>query len=98
MLETQKNNLWLIAQAAVAAEKATHCPAELQAAQCILETGWLAHAPGNNCFGIKSYEGAAGRQLLASREWFNDAELDCFLSRGDGRSATPAETGTCRPW
>src|SRR5262245_25350157 len=88
MLETQQTNLRLIAQAAMASEKATECPAELQAAQCILETGWLHHAPGKNCFGIKSYPGEYGRQLLATREWFSRDELARFLSRGDGRVAT----------
>src|SRR6476660_7388079 len=91
MSETKKNNLWLIAQAAVASENATACPAELQAAQCILETGWLKHAPGNNCFGIKSYQGESGRQLLTTREWFTADGLARFLSLGDGRTATPAK-------
>jgi flagellum-specific peptidoglycan hydrolase FlgJ len=91
MLDSHRtNNLELITQAAVASEKATGCPAELQVAQCILETGWLAHAPGNNCFGIKSYPGAFGRQLLFTREWFTDAECDRFLALGDGRTAEPA--------
>ena len=90
MLETQKNNLRLIAQAAVASEKATRCPAELQTAQCILETGWLAHAPGNNCFGVKSYTGEFGRQLLSTREWFNAQDLSRFLALGDGRTAAAA--------
>jgi flagellum-specific peptidoglycan hydrolase FlgJ len=91
MLDTQKAKLQLIAQAAVASEKATTCPAELQAAQCILETGWLSHAPGNNCFGIKSYAGEFGRQLLSTKEWFTDAELAAFLAPGDGRQATLAQ-------
>src|SRR5215469_1251488 len=91
MLETQKTNLRLIAEAAVVSERSTGCPAELQAAQCILETGWLKHAPGNNCFGIKSYEGAWGRQLLRTNEWFNDAEAARFLARGDGRTAALAD-------
>jgi len=91
MLETQKNNLRRIAQAAVASAQATGCPAELQAAQCILETGWLNHAPGNNCFGIKSYPGEFGRQLLRSREWLTAAELRRFLAPGDGRTADLVE-------
>jgi flagellum-specific peptidoglycan hydrolase FlgJ len=91
MLETQKTNLRLIAQAAASSERSTGCPAELQAAQCILETGWLKHAPGNNCFGIKFYAGAYGRQLLRTREWFTDAEAARFLSLGDGRTANVAD-------
>ena len=89
MLDTQKANLRRIAQAAVASEQATGCPAELQAAQCILETGWLSHAPGNNCFGIKSYPGESGRQLLQTHEWFTPKELLQFLARGDQRTAEP---------
>jgi flagellum-specific peptidoglycan hydrolase FlgJ len=91
MLETQRTNLARIAEAAVASERSTGCPAELQAAQCILETGWLNHAPGNNCFGIKSYEGVFGRQLLRTREWFTGSEAARFLAAGDGRTAVPAE-------
>jgi flagellum-specific peptidoglycan hydrolase FlgJ len=91
MLETQKTNVRLIAQAAVASERSTGCPAELQAAQCILETGWLKHTPGNNCFGIKSYDGADGRQLLPTREWFTAADAVRFLAAGEGRTAVLAE-------
>jgi flagellum-specific peptidoglycan hydrolase FlgJ len=83
-----QNILDLIADASVAAEKATGIPAELPFAQCALESGWLAHAPGNNCFGIKCYQGQFGRQLLNTKEWFNDAELQHFLSQGDSRTAT----------
>lgn len=63
------------------------CPAEIPAAQCALESGWLDHAPENNCFGIKSYAGEFGRQLLHTTEYFSDAELRHFLGPGDGRTA-----------
>lgn len=43
-----------IAAASVIAEHATGCPSALSAAQAILESGWLQHCPGNNCFGIKA--------------------------------------------
>ena len=46
--------LTTMAQAAVAAERATGCPAELSTAQCIVESSWLTVCPGNNCFGIKA--------------------------------------------
>jgi hypothetical protein len=59
--------------------------------QAILESGWLDHAPGNNCFGIKSYNGEYGRQLLSTTEWFTDAELKRFLALGDGRTAQLAD-------
>lgn len=76
-----------IAQAAVACEKQTGCPAQLLAAQCAIESGWLQHAPGNNCFGIKNYFGAAGKQLLHTAEWFTDAEREVFLQSALERTA-----------
>jgi flagellum-specific peptidoglycan hydrolase FlgJ len=85
-------NLPKIADASVQAEKITGCPAELMAAQCILETGWLASDPQNNCFGIKWYKGAAGRQLLPSSEWFTNAEVAAFRALGDGRVAVTMDT------
>jgi flagellum-specific peptidoglycan hydrolase FlgJ len=51
--ERQKENLKKIVYAAIMSEVETGCPAELTTAQCILESGWLEHAPGNNPFGIK---------------------------------------------
>ena len=80
-------NLQKIATAAVATEFTSGIPAELSAAQCILESGWLEFAPGANPFGIKAYEGAPGRQLLDTTEWFTPAELDQFLALEDGRTA-----------
>ena len=41
-----------IAEAAVAAERETGCPAEISTAQCIVESAWLQVAPGNNAFGL----------------------------------------------
>ena len=78
-----------IATASVASEKATGVPAELLFAQCALESGWLKHTPGNNCFGIKSFAGEAGRQLLTTTEWFTDQQAHAFVALGDSRSATP---------
>lgn len=80
-LETQ------IAPAAVSAARLTGVPAELLCAQAILESGWLEHAPGNNCFGIKSYQGQYGRQLLRTREWLTPQELARFIALGDARTA-----------
>lgn len=57
------------ARAAVRCEAATGVPALLTVAQWALESGWGAHAPGNNCFGIKAYEGCAGRQQLMTIEY-----------------------------
>jgi flagellar protein FlgJ len=58
-----------IAAAAVACERETGCPAEITTAQCILESGWLKHAPGNNCFGIKDTDRFPGAQYVLTREF-----------------------------
>ncbi len=94
--EQQAANLAQIAQAAVKSEKLTGCPAELTAAQCILESGWLQFAPQFNCFGIKSYAGELGRQLLATWEVFTAEQLQAFLEQGDGRSAVHTSGNTYR--
>lgn len=78
-----------IAPAAVASEAATGIPAEVTAAQAILESGWLASMPpdSRNPFGIKGT--SANGVLAATSEWFTDAELAGFLRRGEGRTAIP---------
>lgn len=52
--EQRTLNLRRIAEAAVSLEDASGIPAELCTVQCVLESGWLARAPGNNPFGIKA--------------------------------------------
>ena len=59
------------ARSAVACERATGVPAELTIAQWAVESGWGAHQPGNNCFGIKAYSGCYGIQLLKTSEFIN---------------------------
>ena len=77
-----------IAQAAVAIEYQTKVPAEILAAQCIVETGWLRYLKGNNAFGVKynklhHYDSVAinrfGRQLLRTTEYFTENELILWL-------------------
>jgi flagellum-specific peptidoglycan hydrolase FlgJ len=100
LTEQQQAALRAIASAAVAAERATGCPAELSAAQAALESAWLSVPSGkNNCFGIKSNPGISGRELVTTHEWFTPAELAHFLSRGDGRTAVldpPQQSGGTR--
>lgn len=80
-----------IAPAAFAAAQRTGIPAELLCAQCIIESAWLTKFSGqNNCFGIKWYAGAYGRELVTTHEWFTAAQLARFLAQGDSRTATPA--------
>lgn len=65
----QQDALAKIASASVECERRTGCPAEVTAAQAILESGWLEHAPGNNALGIKSNsKGAQGQQTYCTKE------------------------------
>ena len=65
--------LSLAADAAVASEKATGVPASLSLAQCVFESEWGAHMPGNNCFGLKANGRGCGNCVLPTREWVNGA-------------------------
>lgn len=91
MTAEQMEALGRIARAAVEAEAQTACPAELSAAQAILESGWLKAAPGNNCFGIKATDEHATYQV--TKEYLNGqwktlrlafeaygSLTDCFLA------------------
>jgi peptidoglycan hydrolase FlgJ len=66
----QQAALKQIAEAAVAAERETGVPAEISAAQCILESAWLQVAPGFNCFGIKARP-ADDCQYCLTKEYLN---------------------------
>ena len=66
----QQAALKQIAEAAVAAERETAVPAEISAAQCILESAWLQVAPRFNCFGIKSRPDA-NCQYCLTKEYLN---------------------------
>lgn len=88
-----------IAKAAVACEVAAPaCPAELLFSQCAIESGWLAHSPGNNCFGLKAHPGIGnGRQLLHTTEWFTPEQVQEFLRGDASRTAIPqAQHGIVR--
>lgn len=78
----------IIVLAAAHSEAATSVPADLTAAQCALESGWLDHMPEgtNNPFGIKGNH--LNGLLAATHEWFNDRELKRFLAGEPGRTAT----------
>ena len=77
MTPEQSTALRLIAEAAVAAERETGVPAEISAAQCVLESAWLQVAPGNNCFGIKARADDHCQYCLTKEylngEWTNQA-------------------------
>ena len=65
---TQLLRLKQAAHDALFCEADTKLPAELTIAQWALESGWGEHQPGNNCFGIKAYEGCYGIQSLLTTE------------------------------
>ncbi len=64
----QLNRLGLAASSSARCERLTKLPADLTLAQWALESGWGAHQPGNNCFGIKAYHGCFGTQSLSTCE------------------------------
>lgn len=72
--------------AAVASNAATGVPALVSMAQWAIESGWGAHSPGNNCFGVKTYPGCL-QQLLKTNEWFTPTEAARFLKKLAGRKA-----------
>ena len=69
--EKQLANRLLIAKASVECEKDTGFPAELSAAQAIVESGWLMFLPpdSNNCFGIKDTDRYPGAVYTMTHEW-----------------------------
>lgn len=97
-----------IAEAAVESERRTGLPAELTAAQCILESGWLSHSPGNNCFGIKFASRHKDSQLLLTTEYRNGTPVkefhrfakfatlgDCFA---DHAQLITTKVAYAKPW
>ena len=75
-------NLKLIAEGSVSIECKYSIPAELSTGQCIIESAWLAKAPANNCFGLKSPKGAAIYQTLATKELLTNAQIEAERKRG----------------
>jgi flagellum-specific peptidoglycan hydrolase FlgJ len=89
-------NLERIAAAAVVVEREFGIPAELCAAQCILESGWLARAPGNNPFGIKASLGEPFHEAV-TWESLTPAQLDRLRQSGARiRSVAPLSAGRHR--
>lgn len=67
---TRQEFIDLLMPHALAASQRTGVDPRIIIAQAAQETGWGAHAPGNNYFGIKSH-GRAGGQNLATTEFVN---------------------------
>ena len=74
--EERAENLRRIADAAVAVEHSHGIPAELTVGQCIIESQWLSHAPGNNAFGLKAPAGAAVYQTVETDELLTDTQIE----------------------
>lgn len=65
-------------------ELETKVPTLFTLAQCAVETGWGAHAPGNMMFGIKDTDGINGNeQLITTTEYLKnpDAKFPVILSK-----------------
>ena len=83
-----------IAAAAVETERACGLPAELTAAMCALESGWLSSAPQHNAFGVKYSPRMHGsKQLLATREWLLPEAVEPWVRRVPGRQVLAEEAG-----
>jgi len=90
----QLNNLRNAAKNAYQCELATKVPCELTLSQWALESGWGAHSPGNNCFGIKG--DTKSGQLLHTYEYFTPEECTQWLGMKQGRTGSVADA-TPRP-
>lgn len=91
--EQRALNLEKIARASVAAERTAGVPAELCCAQCILESGWLEKAPGNNPFGIKARAGQASTPVLTT-EFLTPQQLGNVQAKGvEIRNVAPLVNG-----
>ena len=85
------------AEASLACESGLMVPAALTLAQWALESGWGEHCPGNNCFGIKAFEHASGKQLLRTSGWFAPSECAHWLAQEQGRTAVADRNTPGRP-
>lgn len=80
--EQRLANLRKIANSAVSLETETGIPAELTTGQCVIESGWLAKAPGNNPFGMKAPAGSASYQILETTEELTNVQIRRLASTG----------------
>jgi flagellum-specific peptidoglycan hydrolase FlgJ len=74
-------NLHRIAKAAVHIERTRNIPAELTTGQCILESGWLGKAIGQNAFGIKAVRGQLYRRVVTT-ERLTPKQLEAERAKG----------------
>lgn len=75
-------NLEEMCKAAVIAHR-REIPPIVTVAQCILESGWGQHMPGNNCFGIKyRVQRHAKKQLLKTKEVLSENGIQRLTASG----------------
>lgn len=87
--EQKQQALTLIVRASVAAERLTTFPAEITAAQSVLESDWLQREAGRfNYFGHKAIKGQPAA-LIHTKEWFTAQQVAKFLAAWEGRTAEP---------
>jgi flagellum-specific peptidoglycan hydrolase FlgJ len=89
---TRQEALAKIAEGSVAVEQEFGVPAELCAAQCILESGWLTKAPGNNPFGIKARTGEPS-VAVTTTEYVSPSEIARLQRAGKQVLATDEVSG-----
>jgi flagellum-specific peptidoglycan hydrolase FlgJ len=70
-----------IAPAAITSMRASKIPASFTVAEAALETGWGAHCPGRNLFGIKADPGWAGASTLQITHEFVDGKTETIAAR-----------------
>lgn len=99
--QEQLDNLAAAAQAAVQSESVSGVPAELTVPQWIDESGWGAHQPGNNPFGIKAvgdqaYTRCETNEAASGPEQMVEQNFESFPTLADAfeRHAQLMTTGT----
>lgn len=74
-MSRQSRFVRLVAPGAQAAMQQYGILASMTLAQAIVESGWGAHAPGNNLFGIKAYSWSGKTQILTTQEYLHGKEV-----------------------
>jgi flagellum-specific peptidoglycan hydrolase FlgJ len=87
----QLDALNAFSRAAVRSERLYGVPAELSVAQAVLESGWGARMPGNNCFGIKASPNNPRRVTVATHEVFTQEQYDAWRRNHPGRASVIEE-------
>jgi flagellar protein FlgJ len=84
----QLDALNAFSRAAVRSERLYGVPAELSVAQAVLESGWGARMPSNNCFGIKASAHHPQCVTVATHEVLTPAQYEAWKRNHPGRAST----------